>query len=248
MDMKTYIGVKKIDAAPMNLGDYNKYRGWEIPADEDPAKEGYLVKYSDNYESWSPKEVFEEAYVEYHEDTLPTTAKSMISSDYKERFKAEYNQLVIRYNGLRNMLGNWDAGKLNFTPTCSRAIYNDQAKAMETYIEILIERAAVEGIRLSINPYKLTGITVTDMDDFQQLCREVVRDYTNEHMDKSDGESITIDDTYIVWSNKSLQNFKALVSTYVSDGMYYELTYNGDNRELYFDAYKKFENKCIKEY
>ena len=250
MDMKTYIGVKKIDAAPMNLGDYNKYRGWEIPADEDPAKEGYLVKYSDNYESWSPKEVFEEAYVEYHEDTLPTTAKDMISSDYKERFKAEYNQLVIRYNGLRNMLDKWDAGNLDFTPTCSRDIYDYQIKAMESYISCLKQRALIEGIDLTIDPagHKVTGIKVVDMDDFQQLCREIVRDYTNEHMDKSDGKSITIDDTYIVWSSKSLQNFKALASTNVSDGMYYELTYNGDKKELYFDAYKKFENKCIKEY
>ena len=149
MDMKTYIGVKKIDAAPMNLGDYNKYRGWEIPADEDPAKEGYLVKYSDNYESWSPKEVFEEAYVEYHEDTLPTTAKDMISSDYKERFKAEYNQLVIRYNGLRNMLDKWDKGELNFTPTCPREIYNDQMEYMMNYMTVLANRAELEHVDLT---------------------------------------------------------------------------------------------------
>lgn len=164
MDMKTYIGVKKIDAAPMNLGDYNKYRGWKIPADEDPAKEGYLIKYSDNYESWSPKEVFEEVYVEYHEDTLHTTAKDMISSDYKERFKAEYNQLVIRYNGLRNMLDKWDAGKLDFTPTCSRDIYDYQIKAMESYISCLKQRAILEGIDLTIDPvgYKVTDTKIVN--------------------------------------------------------------------------------------
>lgn len=253
MDMKTYIGVKIIDATPMNLGEYNKYRGWKIPDDEDPEREGYLVKYPDDYKSWSPKEVFEEAYVEYHEDTLPTTAKDMISSDYKERFKAEYNQLVIRYNGLRNMLDKWDAGELNFTPTCDRSIYDDQLKAMQSYINVLKQRSALEKIKVNCNikdtvPILQPGIKIVDMDDFQQLCREIVRDYTNEHMDKSYGKSITIDDTYIVWSNKSLQNFKALVSTNVSDGMYYELTYNGDKKEIYLDAYKKFENKCIREY
>ncbi len=62
--MKKYIGVKEIMAVEMNLGDYNKYKGWTIPDNEDPAKLGYIVKYKDGYESWSPKEIFEEAYRE----------------------------------------------------------------------------------------------------------------------------------------------------------------------------------------
>lgn len=60
--MKKYIGTKMIEAKPMNRGDYNTYRGWNIPKDENPADEGYLVMYSDGYESWSPKKQFEEAY------------------------------------------------------------------------------------------------------------------------------------------------------------------------------------------
>lgn len=83
-------------------------------------------------------------------------------------------------------------------------------------------------------------------NDFEKLCKEVVRDYFNEKVDKSDGFEITTEDIYIVWSCKTLQNNKALVSTNVSDGMYYELTYNGDKKELYLDAYKKQENRCIK--
>ncbi|MBQ2045541.1 MAG: DUF2829 domain-containing protein [Bacteroidaceae bacterium] len=62
--MKQYIGTKVIEARPMNRGEYNEYRGWPIPANENPADEGYLVKYPDGYESWSPKAVFEEAYRE----------------------------------------------------------------------------------------------------------------------------------------------------------------------------------------
>lgn len=62
--MKQYIGTKMIQAKPMNRGEYNKYRGWEIPSNENPTDEGYLVKYEDGYESWSPKEVFEKAYRE----------------------------------------------------------------------------------------------------------------------------------------------------------------------------------------
>ena len=62
LNMEQFIGTKIIEATPMNLGDYNRHRGWEIPADEDPTKEGYLVKYTDGYLSWSPKQVFDEAY------------------------------------------------------------------------------------------------------------------------------------------------------------------------------------------
>lgn len=79
-----------------------------------------------------------------------------------------------------------------------------------------------------------------------QLIKETVRDYTNEHIDKTDKMQITVDDVYVVWFCKTLQNWKALASTTVPDGMYYELTYNGDKDEMYLDAYKKFENRCIR--
>lgn len=81
-------------------------------------------------------------------------------------------------------------------------------------------------------------------DKFEELCKDIVRKYALEHLDKTDKvESFLV---YIVWSCKALQNNKALLSTSLSDGMYYELTYNGDKKELYLDAYKKFENRCIK--
>lgn len=62
--MKAYIGTKNISAKPMNRGEYNIYRGWKIPENEDPKDEGYLVKYADGYESWSPKDIFDDAYRE----------------------------------------------------------------------------------------------------------------------------------------------------------------------------------------
>ena len=82
--------------------------------------------------------------------------------------------------------------------------------------------------------------------DFVALCKKNVAPYANDHLDKSDGRRITEEDVYIVWMCKTLQNNKALVSTTLFDGMYYELTYNGDKKEIYLDAYKKWENKCIK--
>ena len=81
---------------------------------------------------------------------------------------------------------------------------------------------------------------------FLDLCRKEVVKYTNEHLDGTDHKKITTDDVFMVWCCKTLQNNKALLSTTLFDGMYYECTYNGDKKELYLDAYKKFENKCIK--
>lgn len=82
--------------------------------------------------------------------------------------------------------------------------------------------------------------------EFINLCLEKVKNYANNHLDKSDNIQIGIDDVFVVWSCKTLQNHKALLSTTLHDGMYYELTYNGDKKELYLDAYKKFENVCFK--
>ena len=85
-----------------------------------------------------------------------------------------------------------------------------------------------------------------DSKKFIKLCIDEVVKYTNEHLDKTEKKQITKDDVFVVWSCKTLQNNKALLSTNISDGMYYECTYNGDKNELYFDAYKKWENRCIK--
>lgn len=74
---------------------------------------------------------------------------------------------------------------------------------------------------------------------------EIVKIYALEHLDKSDGP--TDFNVYTVWKAKILQNWKYLLSTTLPDGMYYELTYNGDNNEWYLDAYKKFDNKVIKQ-
>lgn len=82
-------------------------------------------------------------------DDLKSTVDMMISDDYKERFKAEYHQLVIRFGKLRAMLEKWDSGELSFTPTCNRGILNMQARIMADYITVLESRAQIEGIVLS---------------------------------------------------------------------------------------------------
>lgn len=146
--MQKYIGVKKVEAEPMTRGDYNSFKGWAIPDNENPDDEGYLVKYSDDYISWSPKKQFEEAYREVGVNPLHDTALPMISESYKERFIAEYVQLVVRYKKLSAMLLKWSLDKLDFEPTCPKGIYNFQIKAMGDYIACLEIRAVIEGIKL----------------------------------------------------------------------------------------------------
>ena len=79
---------------------------------------------------------------------LKDTIEMMNSEDYKERFKAEYCQVVIRYQRLATMLEKWDKGELSFKLTCPRSTYNIQIKAMTDYIAILEARAVMEGIEL----------------------------------------------------------------------------------------------------
>ena len=86
---------------------------------------------------------------------LVDTVNGMNSADYKERFIAEYQQLVIRYRGLTSMLYKWDRGiDLGFVPTCPRSTYNMQVKAMTDYIsmEYQLNLYAVHPIKLSQRP------------------------------------------------------------------------------------------------
>ena len=81
----------------------------------------------------------------------------------------------------------------------------------------------------------------------QEKARRIVMNHFNDHVDVTDGKKLTMDDVFVVWFAKTLQNWKCLVSTTVSDGMYYEVTHNGDKNETYVDVYKKWGNYCVKD-
>ena len=72
--------------------------------------------------------------------------------------------------------------------------------------------------------------------EFIKRATAAVVDYFNRHVDVTDNFELTADDTFVVWSCKTLQNNKALISTTIPDGMYYEITYNGDKGEMYLDG------------
>lgn len=137
-----YIGIKFIEAAPMTAEEAEK-KGYRVSNNKG---DGYEVTYDDGYKSWCPKDVFVKHNYTIKNEELAKSCEGMVSPDYKERFKAEYLQLKNRLNGLKHMLNDWDDGKLNFTPTCPRTIYNDQVRGMELYLNVLTLRAAMEHV------------------------------------------------------------------------------------------------------
>lgn len=93
---------------------------------------------------------------------------------------------------------------------------------------------------------KMEVIGLDAANERQLKARMIVMTYINERREKTDNiPPLTIEDIYVVWFAKVLQNWKALLSTNVADGMYYELTFSGDKTETYLDAYKKFDNVSI---
>ena len=82
-----------------------------------------------------------------------------------------------------------------------------------------------------------------DSYEFEKICKNLIIKYVNEHFEITDNiKPITIENVYVVWMCKTLQNSKALLSTTVPDGRYYEITYNGDKDEIYLDVYTKVQN------
>lgn len=150
----------------------------------------------------------------------------------------------------------WTEGSLNdwihSSFTLEGHYYSGRSDA-EKDITLLEVRGAVKegGTDKDIRDKRLDDDGINDGRrknmDYQKIAREIVLNYVSEHLDKTDNIQITLDDVYIVWFCKVLQNWKALVSTVLPDGMYYEVTYNGDKKEVYLDAYKKFDNREIDE-
>lgn len=131
--MKNYIGTKEVKARPMNRLDYNGYRGWDLPSDEDGEDEGYLVEYingsgknhqnHDGYISWSPSGVFEESYRE--------------TTTYQDRLKIEYNDLCDKVEKLAKAL------EKDLVPSSQQPILIKQLSVMGEYSNILLERIAL---------------------------------------------------------------------------------------------------------
>lgn len=91
---------------------------------------------------------------------------------------------------------------------------------------------------------------ITGMAEFESVCKnKLVEWYNSERNTSPNHEQITLENVFVVWACKTLQNYKLLASTTCSgDGIYAEYTYNGDRQELYEDVYKKATNTCYTEW
>jgi hypothetical protein len=154
--MDKYIGFKLIDAEPMTLGDYNIFKGWTIPADEDPNREGYKVKYSDDYISWSPKEVFEAAYMKVVNNTKLKSGVS-ISQEMVENFikNIEVQKLgdkttlvkVTLINGFEIVESSSCVDPANYDENLGKECCMDKIKDKIWYLLGFLLQTAVNGIK-----------------------------------------------------------------------------------------------------
>lgn len=144
--MKNYTGTKAVKAIPMNLGDYNEYRGWKIPKGENPADAGYLVEDQrggepnhpehESYITWTPAEVFEASFVE---DSVIEVApvEEIVVTTWQDRVRAEAAELADKLSKLRAFIAKT---QLRIMPLIEQQDLLKQAKAMSTYLDILNSR------------------------------------------------------------------------------------------------------------
>ena len=125
-----YIGTKSVLATTMTRGEYNEYRGWLIPENENPSEQGYLVEYVDGgkpnderhtgYISWSPRDVFEKSY--HQSQTL------------QDRVRLEQRELNEKLDALENLL---DKGQPKFINDEQWGLLEEQQKHMDSYNNVL---------------------------------------------------------------------------------------------------------------
>ena len=134
MDLNHYKCVKDVHAKPMKRGEYNEYRGWKIPANEEANEDGYLVVYNkdtpDQYESWSPKRIFDAGYIELPGSGLP---------EHQRRVMLEYNELREKLDKLTAFIGGSVFAGL---PEDEREELAGQRDAMGVYAQHLHNRIA----------------------------------------------------------------------------------------------------------
>ncbi|ENW78224.1 hypothetical protein F909_03910 [Acinetobacter sp. ANC 3929] len=133
LSLCAYIGTKSVLATTMTRGEYNDYRGWQIPENENPSEQGYLVEYVDGgkpnderhagYISWSPRDVFEKSY---HQSQTP-----------QDRVRLEYQELKERRDKLIEFI---QKGQPDFIDDKGWALLNEQCDAMNWYYTILGSR------------------------------------------------------------------------------------------------------------
>jgi hypothetical protein len=143
--MEKYIGTREIEATPMTREEYNLYRGWELPSDENGSDEGYLVEYKGDtsnhvnhtgYISWSPKKQFEEAYIK------PVDTLADIGSEFshEQRVIWEANELHDKIVKLHDFIESNPI--FENIPPAERCRLKMQLLVMRQYFSVLSNRIA----------------------------------------------------------------------------------------------------------
>lgn len=153
MTTAVYEGTKLVQAKPMNRLEYNQYRGWDLPADENGADEGFLVEYLDGgqanhpdhkgYISWSPKEVFERAY-----KISPVDMHFKHQPPHVQRMLKEWRELKTKYDAGRGFCdreANSETRQTNISEE-DWTLLRDQLNAMFEYLIVLTKRIERAGI------------------------------------------------------------------------------------------------------
>lgn len=148
--MKKYVGVKLVQAEPINLGDYNKFKGWTIPENECPLREGYKVIYPDGYVSWSPKEIFDKAYMQVGDTNTITQDNVDNFIHVYEDFKLGEKTTVVKAtlaNGFEIIESSSCVDPANFNQDMGINICLDRIKdKVWNYLGFLLQ-SAVKGIK-----------------------------------------------------------------------------------------------------
>lgn len=130
--MEKYIGVKRVLAVPMSYNEAIE-KGYRV--NDKTATEGYEVEYEDGYKSWSPKDVFDKAYIQ----DIPFKIEDVhLMKPHEQRVINEYEELVVKYNALNAFIGT---DLFHTLPVDEQGRLKFQSDAMNAYLNILAERA-----------------------------------------------------------------------------------------------------------
>lgn len=182
---------------------------------------------------------------------LPPSHKSVLTVSYKYLKDDEQYFLIVDCRldgGVRTLNVDIEVTCLDIVTKVTHELDTAEMQLIKQYTERLSyyynmlysELLVFSNIKICKVENTLQSFSTDEMDN---EALNIVLDYSKEHVDKSDAETTIT--PYIVWKSKILKNWKYLISTNLYDGMYYELTFNGDSSEWYLDAYKKFDNKVI---
>jgi hypothetical protein len=178
--MRAYIGTKTLAAMPMTLGFYNNYRGWTIPENEDPNKEGYMVQYPDNYILWSPKEIFETSYREILSEAsllvdvvFPSTERTITVRMDDEYGGAHYYQIQNSL-GFHNGMNQYDPTiqhlqfvQKNADGTMIPGVQNEQLAL------IMLDRCEKLNAKF---PSEQSAMMITGLTMFLDACQARIKD------------------------------------------------------------------------